>query len=1045
MRCYCDGSLIKIEENRHKMLAFIFLYIMGRNICQATVEARSTQMYYAKLIIEKSAIGNITGSGTFSVSIANLQVDRLQKTTTCVSASDSLNCNCEPGYRWSDKVCKFNKACCDDECTFPKNSSHMCVLNTTVSIKGSITLKGTSYHDCLSESHSSEFKDCNNNLSQEIKKVYSTLVGFDIFKMTKYSSGSVIGEFEMTIVSNVNPQDLTDKSNTLSKTLSASVRLETTGIVSLRTPTSPVMYHSVQELTCTSQANLSSSLMWHLKTPNGVDNITTGTESNFTTVSETTILTIKVSEVWEGEYTCGYCEGSAFVNICHKSSAVMNVALLPNIDTTKNPGFPRCENKEDNVKVRVKCEIAKSKEAYNVSWRSSDKKVKIIPKTLPESSGETLVYAAEAVTGCDSSMQNPELMCIFQNSLGQTRNASFSINIIHAGDPFCAAEGDWEDTKAGYTTVLKCKNEDGQRQRKCNNDTTPVTWEEEVSECVNRQVNNVLQRANMIDSGLGLLDVNAAAVFSRFENVTNNTKHINTFADMNASVYVLSTLRQKLKEINNDSTVNNLLESSSNLLEKSLEKSWKRKSDEGNLSLAERYLISVEHLIKMTNLTRLNKKRNVEVATCKSKQGLKCNNSVFNVSVSLDRSDAGHVKTAGFKQLENYLPNKDETYVPNSIIVSTTIENEQLDSVVVEIDFPLLKPRAKNVIIKCVSWDNNNSEWSLNGCNWGGSSNEGRCVCTHLSTFAILMSKYPVELPGTTEITYVGLSVSVISLIISIAIELTVWTAVVKTSTLYLRHIAHINISLCLLVADCCFLASSKPREVSEILCKTFVVLKHFCYLSMFFWMLCLSTTLLHQAVYLFHSVSRKNYLRFSLILGYACPLLIVAGTFLANHGGAEGLYFSSDTCWLVYTGVLRGSIHTFVIPVGIIVFVNVFSMLVVIMKLLDQPKNTERSYVKEKTAAKTAMRSVLLLTPIFGVTWIIGFLLMIFEPLSGVIAYVVNYAFTLLNAFQGLFILLTTCLGDKLTREALRNRLKKNAPASISESSTKLESTWKK
>lgn len=60
----------------------------------------------------------------------------------------------------------------------------------------------------------------------------------------------------------------------------------------------------------------------------------------------------------------------------------------------------------------------------------------------------------------------------------------------------------------------------------------------------------------MIDSGLGLLDVNAAAVFSRFENVTNNTKHINTFADMNASVYVLSTLRQKLKEINNDSTVN---------------------------------------------------------------------------------------------------------------------------------------------------------------------------------------------------------------------------------------------------------------------------------------------------------------------------------------------------------------------------------------------------------------------------------------------------------------------------------------------------------
>ncbi|GLD47779.1 adhesion G-protein coupled receptor F3-like protein [Lates japonicus] len=119
--------------------------------------------------------------------------------------------------------------------------------------------------------------------------------------------------------------------------------------------------------------------------------------------------------------------------------------------------------------------------------------------------------------------------------------------------------------------------------------------------------------------------------------------------------------------------------------------------------------------------------------------------------------------------------------------------------------------------------------------------------------------------------------------------------------------------------------------------------------------------------------------------------------------------------------------------------------MLVVIMKLLNHPKNADKSQENEKTAAKTVMRSVVLLTPIFGITWVFGFGVTLIDLTYGDLAYAVNYAFTLLNAFQGLFILLTTCLGDKLTREALLKRLRKSAPASISDSTTKLESTWKK
>lgn len=383
-----------------------------------------------------------------------------------------------------------------------------------------------------------------------------------------------------------------------------------------------------------------------------------------------------------------------------------------------------------------------------------------------------------------------------------------------------------------------------------------------------------------------------------------------------------------------------------------------------------------------------------------------CTNTVFNNTVFL--ANARQVKTTGFKFLQNYLPNSDNTTEPNSIVVSTTSHacsqtkhecNQTKQDIV--IDFELIKERARNVKIMCVYWNKYENKWSPDGCQWAGPNNEQRCTCNHLSSFAILMSKEPLTVPLLDDVTYAGLGISILSLFICILIELVVWRDVVKTNTLYLRHTAHVNISLCLLVANSCFLASSNPKEITDIWCRTSAVLKHFCYLAMFFWMLCLSITLLHQAVFLFHKVSKTNYLRCSLALGYGCPLIIVFVTFLTNNAGDKGVYYSQDTCWLVYSGLLKGSIFTFIIPVCIIVFVNVFSMLVVIMKLLSHHQNADTSQEKEKAAAKTVLRSVVLLTPIFGVTWIFGLSMMIIDLTSGTLAYVINYIFVVLNAFQ--------------------------------------------
>ncbi|XP_036981228.1 adhesion G protein-coupled receptor F5 isoform X2 [Acanthopagrus latus] len=1026
------------------MWLFILIYILGLNISQAAGSDNSTQIYFVKLQIEESAIGNITDLLRPFVNDANLHVDEIEKTTTCQNVSGSTECSCESGYRWSDALCESNQKCCGDrKCTFSNSPPLMCVADTAATVTGTISVPGN-YSNCLAKNTTQPFKDCNNKLLGEMKAVYSTIKGFVSLTISSYRVGSIIATFEMTVASNLSPTYLTVKSKELAKQLDALLVLETSGVVQLKMPSMPVFYQSEHTLTCSVREELESTPVWQLHRDKELFNITNGSESTLTFKPNQTDAELKkISELWAGEYTCFYHQESNVAKIIHKASAVMDVCLLPNIEITSVPSFPLCKEGTDLLNLRVECQIKNSNEEYKVEWYSESIKADLreVPLRTPEGAK---LYAVQTVINCDPPGKKYEVKCSFTNRCNQTRNSSVEINIIGVGEPFCKAADDWEDTKAGFTAELRCKGAAGVRRRKCNVDKT---WEKEVSFCVNRDVNDVLEKALIADIGLGTLDENAARVFLELSNVTVKSKAINSLSNVNASVQVLVTLSEKQRLKPNSTSAENFLDSSSNLLDRSLNESWTNSAsnnNSSNSSLAERYLFSVERIIHVADIEGIPQKRkkNIQVAIANCSQGSECITTAFGVTVDIKDGNSGSVKTAGFKDLENYLPNSDEEFKPNSIVVSTTTENTPSDEVEVTLNFTLHRPRPPNVEIKCVAWDNSSRGWSEAGCEWKG---EGVCVCRHLSSFAILMSKFPLEIPGIDEVTYAALAISVISLILSLAIELTVWVAVVKTSTLYLRHTAHVNISLCLLVADMCFLASSRPKDISPLWCKTTVVLKHFCYLAMFFWMFCLSTTLLHQAVFPFHSVSKKNYLKFALVVGYVCPFLIVTITFLANQGGAEGYYFSMETCWLVYTRLWVGSIHTFVLPVAIIVFINIFSMLVVIMKLVDRIKIAEASRDKEKTAALTVMRSVIFLTPVFGVTWIFGLAVMLLDLTDGPVAFAVNYIFTLLNGLQGLFILLTTCLGDKLTRDALLSRMKLRAPASITESSTKLDSALKK
>ena len=248
-----------------------------------------------------------------------------------------------------------------------------------------------------------------------------------------------------------------------------------------------------------------------------------------------------------------------------------------------------------------------------------------------------------------------------------------------------------------------------------------------------------------------------------------------------------------------------------------------------------------------------------------------------------------------------------------------------------------------------------------------------------------------------------GLCFSIASLVSFLVIECLVWKFVTKTVSLYLRHITLVNISVSLLVGDCSLLASEFPGVISNYWCQVCVVLQHFFFLAQFCWMFCLSTLLLYQAMFVWSDLSKGWYQGMCYSMGYGAPFLIVIVTFVSQDGGAEGKYYDPRSCWLTHHGFLKGSFYSFIIPVGIIVFINLFSMALVIVKLLNPAKGlgTGGGESRSSHAAIRIVRSIIILTPVFGVTWVFGFASLILDLAEGLAASTVYYIFSVCNSFQ--------------------------------------------
>ncbi|XP_076128729.1 uncharacterized protein LOC143109816 isoform X2 [Alosa pseudoharengus] len=406
-------------------------------------------------------------------------------------------------------------------------------------------------------------------------------------------------------------------------------------------------------------------------------------------------------------------------------------------------------------------------------------------------------------------------------------------------------------------------------------------------------------------------------------------------------------------------------------------------------------------------------------------------NSSFSETLGADSSAAIFIPEEGnftittitFSTLNNVLPARNssdnDSSLSNSINGAVVLVqvNDTINNI--SLSFDLINETLGDP--QCVFWNfelfDGFGGWDSFGCELiSFENNTVTCECNHTTSFSILMS--PSIPPGIRLlldfITYIGVGISLASLIICLIIEGVVWKSMTRNDTAYMRHVSVVNVAVSLLIADIWFIigaaiADSESTAVGPCTAATFFI--HFFYLALFFWMLVSALLLFYRTVMVFSQMKRSTMLAIAFSLGYGAPLIIAVVTVAATAGGG-GYIRENQICWLNWNETK--ALLAFVIPALTIVAINLLVMIVVLYKMLIRGVGNTKQ-IDEKNALEVIARCVIILTPLFGLTWGFGIGLMIAPEAVGL-----HVVFAVLNSLQGFFILVFGTLLDSKIKSAL-------------------------
>ncbi|RXN20579.1 adhesion G- coupled receptor D2-like protein [Labeo rohita] len=361
----------------------------------------------------------------------------------------------------------------------------------------------------------------------------------------------------------------------------------------------------------------------------------------------------------------------------------------------------------------------------------------------------------------------------------------------------------------------------------------------------------------------------------------------------------------------------------------------------------------------------------------------------------------------------------------STAVISATVRDvSRGENVPVSVQYTLsviMIEYSRQVTPVCVFWNimaGHASAWSNKGCRVLPSAPEvTSCFCNHTTNFAVLMNYMEhrwsaKEESILTKLTFIGSGASLCALVVTLMLFTVL--DIPKSD----RTSVHKNLFVSLTCAQIVLLCSGSAVH-NKVACMLVAALMHLFFMAAFSWMLVEGLLLWSKVVSV--NLSEDRHMKYYYLIGWGLPVLIVTIT-LAS---ASGNYSADGHCWL---SVQNGVIWGFAGPVIFIIMVNIMILTRVVVITIATAKRrslmmTLNTSPEEQISEqiRAAVKAVLVLLPILGLTWLCGVLV----PFSVVIAYV----FSLLNSLQGLFIFLIYGVYNTEVRNTV-NRIKERRKA---------------
>ncbi|KAF6101890.1 adhesion G protein-coupled receptor F3 [Phyllostomus discolor] len=758
-----------------------------------------------------------------------------------------------------------------------------------------------------------------------------------------------------------------------------------------------------------------------------------GTQVSLASGPGQTVLSINnISHQWEGKYECCFeaqgfrWELSQVVRVPLRAADVTRLPDQLSVSCAASPGF------------QLSCCAPPTLLGYVASWSPGEGSEASL---FNQPSDQCLVLAVQHCPAADTTYT-----CDLQSPGLTPLRVPISVTVIQDGDIACpedSAAGAWNVTKAGYVAQAPCPvNRTGMVKRTCGPDGV---WGPVQDSCTDTGLRALLQRAQLLWAGQGRP---AAEVPRSLAELLERTGVVSSPSDLLALLGTVTHLAKAVADTGtqlNRSALEALLKTTDKVLDMDTSPLW-TEAQVQTPSASSDLLLSVETLARSLrpqdhpfafSLPNVQMQTQLLSATLPADYRVSFSTQPplqaliprHSLAPLVTGNDSITMTGLVLRKLDRLLPSNygqglgDSLYTTPGLVLAISIMagGQAFNQGEVIMDFG-----DRDGTFHCVFWDHHlfqgNGGWSEEGCQAqpANASSAAQCICRHLTAFSILMSRHPVPESRTLDLlSHVGLGASILALLVCLGVYRLVWRVVVRNTVAYLRHAALLNMVLCLLAADTCFLgAALLPPGPESPLCLAAAFLCHFLYLATFFWMLAQALMLAHQLLFVFHQLSKRRVLSLMVVLGYLCPMGF-AGAALGLYL-PRGQYLGERACWLDEKG---GVSYTFAGPVLVIVGLNGLVLAVTMLKLL-RPSLSEGPQGEKRQDLLGVTKALLVLTPIFGLTWVLGLATLLEDDST-----VPHYVFTILNASQGVFILWFGCLMDKKVQQALRRRFCRMQP----------------